>query len=127
MSHTIISLDDVEDSAPKFGFEGVHEARFAHGALEAERTGVSFFRVLPGVRQPFGHRHDDAEEVYVVIGGSGRVKLDDHVHEVKALDAIRVSPETMRCFEAGPDGLEYLAMGQHHPGDGEIVPGWWSD
>lgn len=127
MSHTIISLDDVEDSAPKFGFEGVHEARFARGALEAERTGVSFFRVQPGQRQPFGHRHDDAEEVYVVIAGSGRVKLDDHIHEVKALDAIRVSPKTMRCFEAGPDGLQYLAMGQHHPGDGEIVQGWWSD
>lgn len=127
MSHTIISLDDVEDQAPKHGIEEFHEARFAQKALEAERTGVSFFRVHPSKRQPFGHRHDEAEEVYVILGGSGRIKLDDHIHDVKPRDAIRISPGTTRCLEAGPEGLEYVAVGQHHPGDGELVPGWWSD
>jgi mannose-6-phosphate isomerase-like protein (cupin superfamily) len=84
-------------------------------------------RVKPGKRQGFGHRHENAEEVYVVVSGSGRVKLDDEVVELKRLDAIRVSPEVMRQFEADDDGLEILAFGARHEGDGEIVPGWWDD
>jgi len=43
------------------------------------------------------------------------------------LDAVRVSPAVTRAFEAGPDGLEVLAFGPHHEGDGELIPGWWSD
>jgi mannose-6-phosphate isomerase-like protein (cupin superfamily) len=120
-------LTDVKDSAPEFGFGDIQEARFARGALEAERTGVSHQRLKPDQRSPFGHRHEEAEEVYVVLSGSGRLKLDDEIIEVETLDAIRVSPQVMRAFEAGPDGIEVLAVGAHHDGDGEIVPGWWSD
>jgi mannose-6-phosphate isomerase-like protein (cupin superfamily) len=120
-------LTDVKDSAPEFGFEGIQEARFAKGDLEAEETGVSHLRLKPEQRSPFGHKHDRAEEVYVVIGGSGRMKLDDEIIEVETLDAIRVSPEVVRAFEAGPDGVEVLAVGARHDGDGEVLPGWWSD
>lgn len=67
------------------------------------------------------------EEVYVVIGGSGRLKLDDEIIEIEELDAIRVSPEVVRCFEGGPEGIEVLAVGARHDGDGEVIPGWWSD
>ncbi len=76
---------------------------------------------------PFGHKHENAEEVYVVIAGSGRMKLDEEIIEVSELDAIRVSPEVVRAFEAGPEGIEILAVGSRHDGDGEIIPGWWSD
>jgi len=124
-THT--KLTDVKDSAPEFGMDDVLEARFAKDALEAERTGVSHERLKPGERTPFGHRHDEAEEVYVVISGSGRLKLDDEIVAVERLDAIRVSPEVVRAFEAGPEGLEVLAVGARHDGDGETIPGWWSD
>jgi mannose-6-phosphate isomerase-like protein (cupin superfamily) len=126
-SHTHINLASVKDSAPRFGFGDDQEARFAREDLEAERTGVSHHRLKPGKRQPFAHRHEEAEEVYVILGGSGRLKLDDEIIEVERLDAIRIAPEVTRCFEAGPGGIEFLACGAHHDGDGEIVPGWWSD
>jgi mannose-6-phosphate isomerase-like protein (cupin superfamily) len=121
MSYTIKNLGEVEDSAPKFGFENVQEARFANDALEAEETGFSLLRVKPNCRQGFAHRHENAEEVYVVISGSGRVKLDDAVEEVGRLDAIRVAPAVARQFEAGDEGLELLAFGPRHRGDGELI------
>jgi mannose-6-phosphate isomerase-like protein (cupin superfamily) len=121
MTHTVKNLRDVEDSAPKFGFGEIQEARFATDDLDAERTGFSYHVVKPGRRQGFAHRHEDAEEVYVVIGGSGRVKLDDVIVELKRLDAVRVSPPVVRAFEADGDGLEILAFGARHEGDGELV------
>ena len=125
--YTIKNLRDVEDSAPRFGFGEVQEARFAQRDLDAERTGLSLHRVKPGKRQGFAHRHDQAEEVYVVIAGGGRMKVGDDVLDLRPLDAIRVAPELVRSFEGGPEGLEVLAFGPHHEGDGEIVPADWGD
>jgi mannose-6-phosphate isomerase-like protein (cupin superfamily) len=126
-SYTKKKLTEVEDSAPRFGYDEVQEARFASKDLETERTGVSHHRVKPGKRQGFAHKHDEAEEVYVIIAGSGRMKLDDEIIDVTELDAIRVSPPVTRQFEAGPEGLELIVAGAHHDGDGELLPGWWSD
>jgi mannose-6-phosphate isomerase-like protein (cupin superfamily) len=123
--YTHRNLNEVEDSAPKFGLSDHQEARFANEALETEQTGFSFHRVKPGKRQGFGHVHENAEEVYVVVSGSGRVKLDDEIVELAALDAIRVSPQVTRAFEADHGGLELLAFGPRHKGDGEIIQGWW--
>ena len=120
-------LTDVKDSAPEFGMGDVQEARFAKKDLDAEKTGVSHQRLKPGQRNPFGHKHEEAEEVYIVIAGHGRMKLGDEIIEVETLDAIRVSPEVIRAFEAGDDGIEVLAVGARHDGDGEVIPGWWSD
>jgi mannose-6-phosphate isomerase-like protein (cupin superfamily) len=120
-------LTDVEDSAPKFGFEGIQEARFANDDLEAEHTGVSHHRLHPDKRHGFAHRHDEAEEVYVILSGSGRVKLDDEIVELETLDAIRVSPSVTRQFEAGPEGMEWIAFGPQHEGDGELIQDWWTD
>jgi uncharacterized cupin superfamily protein len=124
-SHTRISLDEVEDVAPANGFGDRWEARVARTALGAEQTGVTHFRLRPGKRSPFSHRHARAEEIYVVLSGGGRVKLDDELVEVRPRDAIRVAPEVARAFEAGPDGLELLAFGPHHAGDGEPVDDPW--
>ncbi len=124
---TIMNLDEMEDLAAKRGPDVPQEVRFAGGDLELSQCGLSHHRLKPDRRQAFGHRHDEAEEVYVVIGGSGRVKLDDEVREVGRLDAIRVGPEVTRAFEAGPDGLEFIALGQSFRGDGEIVSDWWVD
>jgi mannose-6-phosphate isomerase-like protein (cupin superfamily) len=123
MSFTIKNLREVEDSAPEFGFEAVQEAHFAHGDLEAETIGFAYLVVKPGQRQAFAHRHENAEEVYVVLSGTGRVKLDDELRDVKPMDAIRIAPPVVRAFEAGPDErLELLAFGPQHERDGEIVP-----
>ena len=124
---TLKNLAEVDDSAPKFGYAEVQEARFAKDELEAEQTGVSYQRVKPGKRQAFAHRHERAEEVYVVLGGSGQAKLEDQIVELRALDAIRVAPGVTRAFQAGPDGLELLAFGPRHDGDGDVLPGWWND
>ena len=115
--YTHLNLEEVEDMAPRFGFGEMGEARFAGRALGAARTGVSHQRVRPGVRQAFGHRHRHAEEVVVVLAGSGRVKIDDEVREVRPLDAIRFGPASGRAFEAGPDGLEFIVFGPLHRGD----------
>jgi mannose-6-phosphate isomerase-like protein (cupin superfamily) len=125
--YTLKKLTDVEDSAPKFGFGEIQEARFATRDLETEDTGVSHHRLKPNQRQPFAHKHDQAEEVYVVLAGSGRVKLDDEIVAIDKLDAIRVEPGVIRAFEAGPDGIELLAFGARHEGDGETIQGWWTD
>jgi mannose-6-phosphate isomerase-like protein (cupin superfamily) len=123
MSHTIKNLRDSEDMAPKFGFDAVQEARFAWRDLGAETTGLALMRVKPGQRQAFAHRHEQAEEIYVILSGTGRIKLDDEVVEVAPLDAIRIAPGVARALEADDEGLEYLAFGPHHEGDGEILKG----
>ncbi|MGI8945579.1 MAG: cupin domain-containing protein [Thermoleophilaceae bacterium] len=125
-TYTLKQLTDVEDSAPGYGFGELQEARFAGADLGAEQTGVSHHRIAPGRRQPFAHRHEQAEEVYVVLSGSGRVKLDDEIVELGELDALRVAPGVTRQFEAGPDGLELLAVGARHEGDGEVIQDWWT-
>jgi mannose-6-phosphate isomerase-like protein (cupin superfamily) len=128
MSYTKKNLDTVEDSAPKFGYEELQEARFAGQDLDAEATGVALMRVKPGQRQGFAHKHDEAEEVYVVISGSGRIKLDDEIVDVERLDAIRIAPGVTRALEADDEGLEYLAFGPHHKGDGELIhEGFWDE
>jgi quercetin dioxygenase-like cupin family protein len=125
--YTIKNLkDDVEDMAAGRGY-GI-EARFARKQIESEHLGVSYFRYPTGVRSPFGHRHREQEEAYVVVGGSGRVRLDDEVRDVRKWDVIRVAPPVARAFEAGPDGLELIAVGSDRPegGDGEMIENFWS-
>jgi mannose-6-phosphate isomerase-like protein (cupin superfamily) len=125
--YTLKQLTDVEDSAPKSGFGDVQEARFATDALETEDTGFSYHRLKADQRQPFAHKHERAEEVYVVISGSGRVKLDEDVVELQQLDAIRIAPKVTRAFEAGPSGLDLIVFGPRFEGDGEVLMGWWDD
>jgi mannose-6-phosphate isomerase-like protein (cupin superfamily) len=121
VSYTIKNLREVQDMAPKFGFDAVQEARFPGRDLGAAATGLAFHVVKPGQRQAFAHRHQEAEEIYVVLSGRGRMKLDAEITEVGPLDAIRVAPQVARAFEAYDEGLELLAFGPRHEGDGEIL------
>ncbi|HNF82695.1 MAG TPA: antibiotic biosynthesis monooxygenase [Solirubrobacterales bacterium] len=125
--YKLVNVAEVNDGAKDHGLGEIQEARFAIGDLEASQVGVAWFRMHPNQRQPFGHVHDRAEEVYFVVSGSGRVKLDDDIVELREGDLIRVAPEITRCFEAGPEGMVYYAAGQHMSGDGDVKPGWWSD
>jgi mannose-6-phosphate isomerase-like protein (cupin superfamily) len=126
-NYTKKNLKQLDDSAEQHGFGETQEARFASEELDAEDTGFSLHLVKPGKRQSFAHKHENAEEVYVVINGSGRVKLDDEIIELERLDAVRIAPGVTRALEGGDEGLEVLAFGPRHKGDGEIFPGWWSD
>ena len=121
----IKNLMDIEDSGPIDEIEG----RFARKHLDSEHLGVSYFRYAPNFRSVHGHRHETQEEAYVVVGGSGRVKLDDEIVELKRWDALCVAPEVVRGFEAGPDGLELIAIGADRPeeGDGVLVRDRWTD
>jgi uncharacterized cupin superfamily protein len=121
MDYTIKNLRQVDDVAPRFGFSEVQEARFAREDLGCETIGLAFHVVKPGCRQAFAHRHEQAEEIYVVLSGTGRVKLDDDVHGVGPMDAIRIAPQIARAFEAGSDGLELLVFGPRHAGDSEVL------
>jgi mannose-6-phosphate isomerase-like protein (cupin superfamily) len=121
--------DDIDDAAAASDEVAGIEARFGRSALEAEQIGVSYFKYGPGFRAPFGHHHREQEEAYVVINGSGRIKLDDEIIDLRQWDVIRVAPEVVRGFEGGPDGLEIIAIGGHRPegGDGEMQPDWWTE
>ena len=125
MGYAKKNLRDVQDSAVEHGLSVAQEARFPRRDLGAEQTGLNYLIVKPGQREPFAHRHRTAEEVYVVLAGTGRVKLDDDLVELAPLDAIRVSPGVTRSFEAGPDGLQVLIFGPHVESDIEMVPGFW--
>jgi mannose-6-phosphate isomerase-like protein (cupin superfamily) len=125
--YTVTNLKEVEDAAVGFGLSPDLEARFARRPLESDQVAVSYQRLAPGVRTPFGHRHARQEEIYVVLGGAGRIKIGDETIDVGPWDAIRVAPEAIRAFEAGPEGVELLAIGAPlgEENDAELVQGWW--
>lgn len=112
----------MKDSAVDFGLAPDLGAHFARDELELEQVGISYQHLAPGAAQPFAHRHESHEEVYVVVGGSGRMQLDDETIDVARLDAVRVAAGTTRAFAAGPDGLEWLVLGPHGPDPFESLP-----
>jgi quercetin dioxygenase-like cupin family protein len=124
---TVVNLMDVEDriAGRVPGLEG----RFARTELDSRDLGVSYFRYAPGLRSGSGHRHKEQEEVYVVIAGGGRMLLDGALHDIRQWDLVRVAPEVMRAFEAGPEGLELLIVGGPKPegGDGVMAEVAWPD
>lgn len=128
--YTIKNLrKDVDDQAPNFGMSPQMEMRMARVPLEMENAGISYQRMEPNYRLPFGHNHNNQEEVYVVIAGSLRAKVGDEVHELGPLDALRVAKDTMRSFESGPEGAEMIAVGAPNtgPGDANVEQEWWTD
>jgi quercetin dioxygenase-like cupin family protein len=126
-SYTIVNLKEIEDSvgerAP--GIEG----RFSRKHLDSEHLGISYFRYAPGVRSPMAHSHREQEEAYIVVSGSGRIRLDDEIHELQQWDVVRIAPAAVRAVEAGGDGLELIAVGSDRPegGDGVPAPSPWID
>ena len=127
-SYTKTNLRQVEDQAPNFGMPAEMQARFARTPLEGQSLGLSLLTLAPGFRIPFAHKHANQEEIYVVVRGSARIKVEDEIVELGQWEAIRFDKDTMRAVEAGPDGVEYLAFGAgDDPRDAEVVQGWWSD
>lgn len=129
MPYTVVHLRQVEDMGARFGYAPNLESRFAREALELEQSGLSYFRIAPGFRMPFGHRHEIQEEVYVVVAGSASAKLDEEIVQLQAWDALRIAPGVARALQAGPNGAEILAFGAPNTDneDVQMLPGWWSD
>jgi mannose-6-phosphate isomerase-like protein (cupin superfamily) len=123
----IVNLKELEDSvsARVPGIEG----RFGRSSLASEHLGISHFRYAPGFRATNGHHHGEQEEAYIVVGGSGRILLDGEVHDLRLWDVVRVGPAAVRAIEAGPDGIEFVAVGSDRPegGDGHQVPVEWPE
>ncbi len=105
------------------------EARFGRKHLGSRDLGVSLFRYAPNLRSSMAHSHREQEEAYVVVAGSGRILLDDQIQDLRQWDVVRVAPEVVRAFEAGPDGLDIIAVGGPKPADGDGVRGTaaWPD
>ena len=116
--YAIVNLKDIEDSAAE---RPGMEARFARKHIDSEHLGVTYMRYEAGLRSPMAHSHREQEEAYVVIGGSGRVRLGDEIREIRQWDVVRVSPAIVRAFEAGADGLEIIAVGSDRPEGGDGV------
>ena len=126
--YTRLNLREIEDQAPKFGFAPHLESRFARKALGLAHSGVTHYRIAANFRIPFGHSHSEQEEIYVVLSGSGRLKLDDEVLELRELDAVRIGAGTWRNLEGGPEGVEILAFGAAEDNsDVEMKQQWWTD
>jgi quercetin dioxygenase-like cupin family protein len=125
MDWTKTSFETLADKSPK---DLPMQWRFARGALGSPELGVSRFTYEARARMPWGHRHEQQDEVYVVVAGSGRAKLDDEIIELRTWDVLRVAPAVMRSFEAGPDGMDVICIGGRRPagGDTEKDPSFWS-
>ena len=123
-----INFAEVKDLAPDYGMSEMGEARFARGALGAERIGMAKYRMKPGRRVGFGHSHPESEEAYVVLSGSGRFRVNDDILDVGLHDIVYCPADTMREWEAGPDGMELLAFGAHNEGeDTKMERDFWTD
>ncbi len=122
--YTKVSIGDLDDVAGARGAQGM-EARVITAGVGSGRVGAMHHRMDAGVRQPFGHAHNESEEIYIVLEGAGTIKVGDDDVPITAGDAVRVAPQAIRAFEAGPDGLTYLAIGNHVESDGRMLMGWW--
>jgi quercetin dioxygenase-like cupin family protein len=123
-----LNFSEVKDLAPDFGMSDTGEARFARGALGAGGIGLSRYRVKPGARLPFGHRHGTSEETYVVLSGSGRFRVGDDAFDVGPDDVVYCPPDAMRAWEAGSEGMDMLAFGAHTEGEEtEMDREFWTD
>ena len=123
-----MNLGDVENVAPQFQMPEGMDVRFPKQQLGCTKGGVGIEKLAAGVRIPFGHKHAEQEELYVIAEGSGRIKRDDEVHDVRRWDILRIGPGVMRNLEAGPDGVTLIAFGGPlgEQNDAEMVPGWWT-
>ena len=124
-AYTIMNFNDIETPNPNPD----RDAKFARSHIGSEHLGVSYFKYGPVFHATGGHSHREQEEVYIVVSGSGRVKLDGEIHEIKQWDVVRVSAPVVRAFESGPEGMELIIAGADRPegGDGVRADDFWPE
>lgn len=119
--YTLINLRELENMAPRYKHDKDMEARFATKPLALTASGLGFQKIHPGRSIPFKHKHARQEEVFIIVAGSGSIRLDDETVELRAWDAVRVPPEVVRTVEAGADGLEILIVGAPYDGTNDAI------
>jgi uncharacterized cupin superfamily protein len=63
--------------------------------LGAESLGARLWRLVPG-QASTRHRHRDQEELYILLEGSGRVRVDGELLTLEPLDSLLVEPAASR-------------------------------
>ena len=126
-SYTKTNIKELDNSAEQFGLGDHLETRFARKAMGLEQFGFSYQKLQPNFRQPFGHSHGGQEEVYLVLEGGGRIKVEDEIVDLAQWDAIRIPPDVTRALEAGDSGMAFIAIGGQPSGDSDLKQGWWDD
>jgi mannose-6-phosphate isomerase-like protein (cupin superfamily) len=129
-AYTKHNLKEIENQGVHFGLNPEEmQLRMAKDPLECANCGITYLSLGPGYRAPFGHRHNEQEEIYILVSGNARLKAGDDVLDLEPFHAVRLPPETMRSYEGGPQGAELIVIGapKTGPGDGDIEQGWWSD
>jgi mannose-6-phosphate isomerase-like protein (cupin superfamily) len=127
--YSVENLNEVQNQGENFGINPDElQLRMAKDPLECQNAGISLLRLGPDFRVPFGHKHKTQEEIYVLVSGSARMKVEDEIVEMEPLTAVRVDPGTMRGYEAGSEGADLIVIGapKTGPGDADTVPGWWN-
>jgi mannose-6-phosphate isomerase-like protein (cupin superfamily) len=128
--YSVQNLNEVQNQGENFGLNPDEmQLRMAKDPLECQNAGISLLRLGAGYRAPFGHKHKSQEEIYILVKGDARMKIEDEVVEMQPMTAVRVDPGTMRGYEAGSGGADLIVIGAPRtgPGDGDMEPGWWSD
>jgi mannose-6-phosphate isomerase-like protein (cupin superfamily) len=129
-NYTALNLEEVENQGERFGVNPAElQLRMAKDPLNCAHAGISYMRLGPGYRPPWGHRHKTQEEIYVLVNGSARMKIEDEVIDLEPMSAVRIAPETMRGYEAGPDGADFIVIGAPRTGSGDAITeqNWWND
>jgi mannose-6-phosphate isomerase-like protein (cupin superfamily) len=118
LAYSLVDIDELEGEGPG----GM--VRKARRALGARAFGFNYFTFGPNVD---GREHDHAaapqEEVYFVVRGSGRMRIDDDEIDLKPGRFVRVDAESRRLPISGPDGLELVTFGAPI-GGGYEPPDW---
>jgi len=114
----VVDVGDLEGEGPG----GM--VRKVRRALNARAFGFNYFTFPPNQE---GREHDHAEagqeEVYFVVAGSGRMRIDGEEIELKPGRFVRVDPASRRMPISGDDGLELVTFGA--PLEGKYEPPDW--
>jgi uncharacterized cupin superfamily protein len=79
--------------------------------LGAETLGVRLWRLHPG-QASTRHRHFDQHELYVLVEGEGRMRVDDELLTLERLSAVHVEPEHVRqLFNDTDEDALWLVVG----------------
>ena len=100
------NLDEVPAFTTKDGSE-IREL-LAHRNSAIRNQSLAEARLQPGASTQ-EHYHPKTEEIYYITHGTGRIRIEGEVHEVKAGDAIAILPgQRHKLWNTGADTLRLL-------------------
>ncbi len=116
--YSVVDIEQLEGEGPGGA------VRKLRRELGATAFGFNHFRLPPGMTgREHDHANDSQEEVYVVLKGSGFMRVDDDEFDLRPGIVVRVDGAATRVPVAGPEGLEFVTFGA--PVEGRYVPPEW--